>query len=203
MKRFAFGIRFKTGSNNELMVGRCLKVLHGYQCLHNINSIGVTFPGFSDKTIGEMIGFVSADRLCLRQLMTQDYFQEMVNLKKFFIHEIMVVPDNVSEVRYMRDQKRDKQCVGGRQRQIRRGQRIAKKAGYDYQPRQDKAGSEHQINFFHNIPITSSRDAGKVFYFRIQKYAVDDKVYGKYSSYGLGNQGDGRGTVPDPIFINI
>ncbi|MCW7555914.1 type I-F CRISPR-associated endoribonuclease Cas6/Csy4 [Endozoicomonas gorgoniicola] len=199
MTRHAFGIQFEAGSNNELLVGRCLKILHGFQCRHSINSIGVTFPENSHETIGAIIAFVSLDQSFLLQLMAQEYYQQMQRLQKFLIHDIVAVPDNVLEVRYSRDSKRDKQCAGGRQRSIRRGQRIAENAGYQYQPRRNTVVSERQNHFFYNIPITSSSNCSQVYYLRIQRHIAEDFVCNSYTSYGLGNKTDKRGSVPDRL----
>lgn len=200
MKRFTFGIQFQPGSNNELLVGRCLKILHGFQCRHSINSVGVTFPKFCDKTISDIIACVSVDRLCLQQLMSQPYFLEMQRLQKFFFHEITIVPDNVKEVRYGKELKSDKYCEGGRQRRIRRGQRIAEKKGYKYLPRQNPSSRVRNIQLFHNIPMTSSEDPTQVFYFRLQKHAAKNICCDGYTSYGLANQECVCGTVPDLTF---
>ena len=203
MKRFAFGIRFKTGSNNELMVGRCLKVLHGYHYKQSVNNIGVTFPRHCNRTIGDVIGFVSVELLCLQQLMTHHYFQQMQRLKKFTFNEIITVPDNVLEVRYGKDQKSDKYCEGGRQRRIRRGQRIAAKQGYVYQPRQDPSSRERNIQLFHKIPMTSSENPSKVFYYRLQRHEANKIICDGYTSYGLANQEDAIGTVPELVFYQL
>ncbi|WP_067515289.1 type I-F CRISPR-associated endoribonuclease Cas6/Csy4 [Endozoicomonas ascidiicola] len=203
MMRFSFGIRFKARSNNELMVGRCLKVLHGYQYSQGINSIGVTFPEYCNTTIGDVIGFVAADRHCLQQLMVHPYFQQMQKLKKFFFHEIITVPDNLPEVRYCKDQKSDKYCAGGRQRRIRRGQRIAEKKGYAYQPRYDPSNNERTIQLFHKIPMTSSENPAQVFYYRVQRHETNNISCGGYTSYGLANQQEAKGTVPELVFTNF
>ena len=148
-----------------------------------------------------MIGFVSTDRLYLRQLMTQHYFQQMQRLKKFTLNEIIIVPENANEVRYSKDQKSDKYCEGGRQRRIRRGQRIAARKGHVYQPRQDPSSSERNIQLFHKIPMTSSQNPKQVFYFRLQKHTAKNICCDGYTSYGLANQECARGTVPDLTFI--
>ncbi|MGY0219168.1 type I-F CRISPR-associated endoribonuclease Cas6/Csy4 [Endozoicomonadaceae bacterium StTr2] len=202
MKRYACAVEFKAGSNNEVLVGKCLKVLHGYQCKHQINQIGVTFPDFDDVSIGSTIAFISSDERCLQVLLEQNYFLQMQRLQKFCIHDIALVPECVSEVRFMRDRKRDKQCAGGRQRGIRRGQRKAENAGHEYLPRSTQNNVIHQIQGFHNIPITSSGNTSQVFYLRIQKFSVDERIDGSFTSYGLGNKDALRGTVPERIFTN-
>ncbi len=201
MKRYAFGIQFKVGSNNELMVGRCLKVLHGYHYKQSSNSIGVTFPEYCNKTIGSIIGFVSEDQRSLQELMSHHYFQQMQRLKKFFVHGVIAVPENVPEVRYSKEQKIDKYSEAGRQRRLRRGQRIAAKNGYEYEPRRDSAGSERCIQLFHEVPMTSSNRPSQLFYYRIQQHRADTTNCDGYTSYGLANQENAKGTVPELLFF--
>ena len=191
---------FLKRTNNELLVGKCLKILHGFQCKHCINSIGVSFPDICSETIGSSIAFVSLDQSIIQHLMVQHYFQQMQKLKKFIIHDIIAVPENVPEVRFLRERKQDKQCAGGRQRRIRRGQRIAEKRGYDYQLLNTQGNSTHSIQHSHNIPMTSSHDATQVYYFRIQRYPTEERECNRYTSYGLGNRAEERGTVPEVIY---
>ena len=200
MNRYAFSIQFEPSSNFELLAGRCLKILHGYQCKHKINIIGSTFPEFSDESIGGSIAFVSSYEGFLKDLQQQHYFQQMQNLGKFLISDHVLVSESVSEVRFLRERTRDKNCAGGKQRSIRRGQRRAENAGYEYQPYREEVTSSRRIQIYHNVPMTSSENAAKVYYLRIQKHKAEQLISNGYTSYGLSNQAELNGTVPEHVF---
>ena len=200
MKRHAVYVQFDPSSNHPLLVGRCLKILHGYQRKHQINLIGVTFPDFSDEAVGGSMAFVSPDETCLKKLLEQHYFQQMQRLEKFHIHDPVSVPENSPEVQFVRERSRDKSCAGGRLRAIRRGQKIAERKGYEYQPRQASEKVVRHILPYHDIPMTSSKDEAKVFLFRLQRQKVNNVGYGGFTSYGLSNKDSLGGTVPEQIF---
>lgn len=200
MRRYAIYVQFDPSSNHELLVGRCLKILHGYQCKHQINLIGATFPDSSSETIGGSIAFVSTEDLCLKALVKQNYFEQMQRLEKFHIHNQVRVPEHSSEVQILRERTRDKHCAGGRLRAIRRGQKIAERAGYEYQPRRTVEKTKRHIQHYYNIPMTSSKNNTQVFYLRLQKQKVEKIAYEGFTSYGLSNKEGLGGTVPNQIY---
>ena len=200
MKRHAVYVQFDPSSNHSLLVGRCLKILHGYQRKHQINLVGVTFPDFTDEAVGGSIAFVSSDESYLKKLLEQHYFQQMQHLEKFYIHGQILVQEATTEVQFVRERSRDKSCAGGRLRAVRRGQRIAEREGYEYQPRRTTEKAVRHIFPYHDIPMTSSEDETKVFLFRLQKQKVDNVCYGSFTSYGLSSKDGLSGTVPEQIF---
>ena len=64
MQRYYFMVRFlPQEANLALLMGRCISVMHGYICKHEIKGLGVTFPAWSDASIGNIIAFVKDQSL--------------------------------------------------------------------------------------------------------------------------------------------
>lgn len=111
--------------NNEVLVGNCLKVLHGVCTKYTINTIGVSFPAWGKETIGDKISFISPNQLELDFLLQQTYFAEMVGLAYFSISESTAVPEQCNQAVFRRNQKIDQATPNG---QRIRAERLAKRA---------------------------------------------------------------------------
>ncbi|MDP5032818.1 MAG: type I-F CRISPR-associated endoribonuclease Cas6/Csy4, partial [Paraglaciecola sp.] len=69
MERYFFMVRFlPMEANLALLMGRCISIMHGYICKRDIASLGVTFPAWSDISIGNIIAFVHTDVTVLSEL---------------------------------------------------------------------------------------------------------------------------------------
>lgn len=178
--------------NNEALVGRCLKILHGVCKKHEedgisiVNTIAVSFPMWDKHTIGEKISFISPTPLEIDHLLQQHYFSEMVSLGYFQISKLTIVPKGCDHGTFRRNQKIDQSTPNG---QRIRAERLAKRA-------MDR--SESPIRFtpkdlvfdhYHSIPITSTR-RGKSFRLNLQYQQLNTVTDGRwaFSSYGLANQ---------------
>ncbi len=69
-----------------------------------MNKIGVSFPDWSDTTVGQTIAFVAEDKEMMIGLSFQPYFSLMVNEGLFGLSSICEVSDNALEVRFIRNQ---------------------------------------------------------------------------------------------------
>lgn len=104
--RYYFSIRFiPEHTDNELLAGRCVSNMHGFLSHERNrsfkNCVGVCFPRWSEKTVGNEIVFVSPHESILTGLSYQPYFSTMVNEGLFDISDIKIVPDDVEEVQFV------------------------------------------------------------------------------------------------------
>ncbi len=178
--------------NNEFLVGRCLKILHGVCTRHQnkgiktINTVGVSFPKWSEQTIGEKISFISPSPLDVDFLLQQRYFTEMESLGYFHLSEISEVPDGCEYAIYRRNQKIDQSTPNGLKQ---RAKRFAKRASQRGEPLAKFIPIDYTFEHYHSIPISSS-SAGDSFRLNLQCQKINSDVKGKqtYSSYGLASQ---------------
>jgi CRISPR-associated endonuclease Csy4 len=200
MNRFYFFISFLGKDINEIfLVGRCLKILHGFYHRHSIYDIGVSFPDWSNNSIGNRLVFVSTNESSLKFLKVQKYFVDMVELNYFHISHInkcILEPKNSAI--FSRNQKADELTVYAQKRKLKRLIKRAEKRGEIYQPK-GRQPSELIIPFHHEIPI-SSRENENDFAIKIEKKAFSELNSEIFNSYGLStNQ---KITNPVPIIFD-
>ncbi|WP_305813527.1 type I-F CRISPR-associated endoribonuclease Cas6/Csy4 [Photobacterium leiognathi] len=89
-----------------LVAGRCVNILHGVLLSkkNQYSGIGVSFPKWSNSSLGNEIAFVSYDRHALDYLTQQPYFEMMMNEKIFLISSVNTVPKELPEVSFRRNQ---------------------------------------------------------------------------------------------------
>lgn len=199
MKRYFFCVKYLlVGSDPQLLAGRCVSVLHGYLTKHGISNIGVSFPQWSYESSGMSIAFVSDDLEHLRALRAQSYFKMMSDEGFFTITEVMQVPDNLQEVRFVRNQSIAKLFAGETRRRLARAKRRAEERGDVFEPvvSNDRCEVEH----FHWLKA-GSKSNGQDFVLHIQKKNVDsaleDETDTEFNNYGFATNVNIRGTVPD------
>ena len=95
-----------------LLAGRCIGILHGFMNKRSCNHIGVSFPKWTDKHLGNQIAFVSEDKAVLKILRQQNYFEMMAHDKLFEMSAIKTVPVDIPEVQIIRDQSLGKLFMG-------------------------------------------------------------------------------------------
>ncbi|WP_305374308.1 type I-F CRISPR-associated endoribonuclease Cas6/Csy4 [Photobacterium leiognathi] len=133
MNWYYISIHFiSTHCNNEVLAAKCIKILHGFSYRNNIRSIGISFPNWSEETVGNKISFVSTDKIILESLIKQKYFMEMHNLGFFTISETLVAPTDCDFVSFKRCQKIDKSSAAGFNRKIQRLAKRAKARGEEF-----------------------------------------------------------------------
>ncbi|TRY33961.1 type I-F CRISPR-associated endoribonuclease Cas6/Csy4 [Aliiglaciecola sp. M165] len=182
-------------SNHNFLIGKCLKVLHGVNCRHRLNSIGVTFPDWSDESPGNSIAFVSVDSACIDLLIDQHYYQQMQDLEYFEISALKPVPENGSEeIMFSRNQAVDELTPAGVRRKLRRCARRAKQRGENYNAAY-LSSSEKVFPHFHKIPM-NSKSSDRNFSLNIQLEMAQNVTYGNYTSYGLSNKSSRKASVP-------
>ncbi|MEZ8639207.1 type I-F CRISPR-associated endoribonuclease Cas6/Csy4 [Vibrio splendidus] len=199
-KRYYFCIRYTpVQADYELLAGRCISQMHLFMVNNRqaINKIGVSFPDWSDVTVGQTIAFVAEDKEMMIGLSFQPYFSLMVNEGLFEISSVFEVPDNAIEVRFTRNQTIGKSFLGSKKRRIKRS--MARAELLDAEPSLPVTNEERVIDSFHRIPISSGSSAQDYILF-VQKESVGERVAANFSSYGLATNQESRGTVPDLCF---
>lgn len=177
------------------LIGRCLKILHGFNKRNKINDIGVTFPEWDDSGLGKTLGFVSVSLGHLNLLIEQQYFLEMQKLKYFDISELRKLSDTtVEEVAFIRNQAIDQISTKSIHRQINRSKRRAESRGEIYSPKIEPS-KNLTFQLFHKIPMSSS-SSGFNFSLSIQCVKMDETLNGRFSSYGLSNKTNFVSSVP-------
>ncbi|WP_435248851.1 type I-F CRISPR-associated endoribonuclease Cas6/Csy4 [Vibrio sp. nBUS_14] len=199
-KRYYFLIRYiPAQADYELLAGRCISQMHLFMVNNRqaMNKIGVSFPYWSDVTVGQTIAFVAEDKDMMVGLSFQPYFSMMVNEGLFEISSVCEVPDTVAEVRFVRNQMIGKSFLGSKKRRIKRSMARSELSGAG--PSLPVNNEERVIDSFHRIPI-SSGSSGEDYMLFVQKEFVGDRVAANFNSYGLATNQERKGTVPELRF---
>ncbi|MCH1924164.1 type I-F CRISPR-associated endoribonuclease Cas6/Csy4 [Shewanella sp. C32] len=196
MTQYCFIVKYlPKEANVNVLAGKCLSILHGFVARHNVQGLGVTFPDWSDSSIGSTIAFVHADSALLAQFSQQRYFTDMRDFGFFSVGEINRVPEQCAQVRFLRNQHYSKQFVGSVRRRIMRLKRRAAQRGEEYIPSGYRSETEYALS--HSIP-TKSRSTQQGFMLHIQKeLAEKNEVVHVFNGYGLSDSTRAIGTVPD------
>ncbi|MFL7033878.1 type I-F CRISPR-associated endoribonuclease Cas6/Csy4 [Vibrio lentus] len=199
-KRYYFLIRY-TPANADygLLAGRCISQMHLFMVNNRqaMNKIGVSFPDWSDVTVGQTIAFVAEDKEMMVGLSFQPYFSLMVNEGLFDISSVCEVPDTAVEVRFIRNQTIGKSFLGSKKRRIKRSMVRAELSGVESSL--PATNEERVIDSFHRIPVSSGSSAQDYILF-VQKEFVGERVAANFNSYGLATNQERRGIVPDLRF---
>ncbi|MEZ9128193.1 type I-F CRISPR-associated endoribonuclease Cas6/Csy4 [Vibrio splendidus] len=196
-KRYYFLIRYiPAQADYELLAGRCISQMHLFMVNNRqaMNKIGVSFPDWSDATVGQTIAFVAEDKEMMVGLSFQPYFSVMVNEGLFEISSVCEVPDTAAEVRFVRNQTIGKSFLGSKKRRIKRSMARAELSGVE--PSLPATNEERVIDSFHRIPI-SSGSSGEDYNLFVQKEFVGERVAANFNSYGLATNQERKGTVPE------
>ncbi|HAS6673255.1 type I-F CRISPR-associated endoribonuclease Cas6/Csy4 [Vibrio parahaemolyticus] len=199
-KRYYFCIRYTpVQADYELLAGRCISQMHLFMVNNrqSINKIGVSFPDWSDVTVGQTIAFVAEDKEMMIGLSFQPYFSMMVNEGLFEISNVFEVPDNAIEVRFTRNQTIGKSFLGSKKRRIKRS--MARAELLDVGTSLPVTNEERIVDSFHRIPI-SSGSSGEDYILFVQKEFVSERGAVNFNSYGLATNQERKGTVPELRF---
>ncbi len=195
MKRYYFMVRFlPEQANLALLTGRCISIMHGFICKHEIQGLGVSFPAWSDASIGDVIAFVHTDMEVLNELKQQSYFQDMRECGVFKVGNVEAVPDGCGEIRFKRNQGIKKMFVGETRRRLKRLEKRALARGEVFNP--NKSNEPRELDIFHCIAIGSA-STEQDFLLHVQKENVKKREEAEFNQYGLATNQLLRGTVPD------
>ncbi|MBB1317333.1 type I-F CRISPR-associated endoribonuclease Cas6/Csy4 [Shewanella sp. SR43-4] len=195
MKRYYFMVRFiPKEANLALLTGRCISIMHGYICKHDIQGLGVSFPAWSGESIGNIIAFIHTDSNVLNALRLQSYFQDMKECGFFEVGEVSTVPTGFGEVRFKRNQGIAKMFVGEARRRLKRLEQRALVRGEHFEPK--KNSEPREFDTFHRIAI-SSQSNNQDYILHIQKCIVEKQDKAVFNRYGFATNQELNGTVPD------
>ncbi len=194
MKRYYFYIKFLLAdSDPKLLAGRCISMLHGFINKHKLNGIGVSFPQWSTKNLGRSIAFVSQSQEHIIKLRKQSYFKFMKNEGFFELSEVLLVPTDLPEVSFVRNQGVAKLFVGEKRRRLKRSMRRARARGEEFDP--DSTTNNSEFKKFHRVKAIS-KSKGQSFILHIQKREEVDEVCLEYNGYGFATNKEINGSVP-------
>ncbi|EGQ9610543.1 type I-F CRISPR-associated endoribonuclease Cas6/Csy4 [Vibrio cholerae] len=198
MKRYYFSIRFlPERADYELLAGRCISTMHGFlsqERNHSFkNSVGVAFPHWNEKNIGDVTTFVSEHESVLTGLFYQPYFSTMMKEGLFDLSPIALVPEDVVDARFVYNKTIQKIFNGSKKRRIKRALERAEAQGTGYVP---KPAEDREFEPFHSIPI-DSHSTGQQFILHIQRQFTDNVGdENQFNSYGFASNERWTGTVP-------
>ncbi|WP_299489860.1 type I-F CRISPR-associated endoribonuclease Cas6/Csy4 [uncultured Shewanella sp.] len=199
MQRYYFMISFlPKEANFALLMGRCISILHGYTCQHHIQGMGVSFPAWSDASIGDRIVFVHTDKQVLSVLRQQAYFMDMQAYGFFNVSQVEIVPRVCEEVRFKRNQGVAKLFSGEARRRLKRLEKRARARGEPFKP--DFHERKRDVECFHRVPMASD-SSQQDFTIHIQKEQVGKPVEPSFGAYGLATNEKFKGSVPDFSFL--
>ncbi|QYJ75326.1 type I-F CRISPR-associated endoribonuclease Cas6/Csy4 [Shewanella sp. FJAT-52076] len=195
MQRYYFIVEFiPKRANLELLTGRCISVMHGFICKHNILGLGVSFPSWTEKSIGASVAFVHVDHDVLAELRSQSYFQDMQQVGFFRLGAVSAVPSNCKEVRFKRNQTIAKIFAKDSRRRLARLKKRAEARGEPFTPAIRNHAKE--LDPFHCVAV-SSASTDQDFLLHIQKETVNQATSIEFNQYGLSTNQKFSGTVPD------
>ncbi len=197
MKRYYLMVRFlPEQANLALLTGRCISIMHDFICKRKIEGLGVSFPAWSDVSIGNMIAFVHTDIAVLNELRLQGYFQDMQEYGAFNIGDVEAVPDDCVEVRFKRNQNIAKIFVGETRRRLKRLKKRALARGEIFDP--NKSTEPRDREAFHRIAM-SSDTSQQDYLLHIQRSMVGKRLDPMFNSYGFATNKQLNGTVPNLV----
>jgi CRISPR-associated endonuclease Csy4 len=210
MQRYYFMVRYvPKEANLVLLSGRCISIMHGYIGKHDITGLGVSFPAWSDKSIGNVIAFVHSNANYLKGLQSQSYFQDMKDCGFFKVTNVEAVPESCGEVRFKRNQAIAKLFVGEARRWLRRLEKRASERGETFNT--SKKSEAKEVDVFHRIAI-SSLSSQQDYLLHIQKNVPEKQTEPVFNNYGFATNHKFNGTVPDlsnlldsvyPYFLSV
>ncbi|MCZ4339771.1 type I-F CRISPR-associated endoribonuclease Cas6/Csy4 [Shewanella colwelliana] len=199
MKRYYFMVRFlPEQANLALLTGRCISIMHGFICKREIQGLGVSFPAWSDATVGNMIAFVHTDKGVLNELRLQGYFRDMQECGFFSVGNVEAVPDGCAEVRFKRNQNIAKIFVGEARRRLKRLEKRALARGEVFNPNKNTEPREREA--FHRIAM-SSGTSKQDYLLHIQRTMVRERLEPMFNSYGFATNKQLNGTVPNLAYL--
>jgi CRISPR-associated endonuclease Csy4 len=195
MKRYYLMVTFiPKEANLELLMGRCVSIMHDYICKYAIQGMGISLPTWSNDSIGNVIAFIHTDASILNKLSKNNYFQDMNEVGFFKLSDVNPVPDNCGEVRFIRNQNVAKKFVGEARRRLKRLKKRAIARGGEFNP--IKSSFSRGFDAFHRIPA-SSRSSEQDYILHIQKEISVLRVEPNFNRYGFATNIEYQGTVPD------
>lgn len=195
-KRYYFSIRYiPLHADFGLLAGRCIQQMHMFMVNNPQakNKVGVCFPRWNAVDIGDTIAFVMEDKEVLLGLSFQPYFSMMIQEGVFEASKVCDVPEESSEVRFVRNQTIGKSFIASKQRRMKRSMVRSELSDTERIP---IAEEERVVDHFHRVPI-SSGSSGQEYILHVQKEFVDSREQPNFNSYGLATNQEKRGTVPD------
>lgn len=188
-------IRFlPSEANIPLLMGRCTSTLHNYISKNKIQDLGISFPEWSNSSLGQVISFIHKSTATLDDFKKQAYFIDMLDCGFFKISETLLVPDTCQEVRFVRNQSISKSFQGSAKRRLKRLKKRAENQGRPFNPQ--KPISPKEVDLFHRVLMSSSSNQ-QDFIIHIQKENNVEISTPCFNSYGLSTNQRLKGTVPD------
>ncbi|WP_153446846.1 type I-F CRISPR-associated endoribonuclease Cas6/Csy4 [Vibrio algicola] len=195
-QRYYFIVKFLLEDVDAgLLAGRCISTLHGFinNNLTGKNQVGVSFPLWSDDTLGNAVAFVADDKELLIGLSFQPYFSLMKSEELFDLSPVVPVPTDLPEIRFVRNQTIGKSFLGSKRRRMKRAQSRAETMGKLITPQPNE---EREFELFHRVPLTS-KSTGEEMMLHVQKQSNVEVVDTNFNAYGLATNQAWKGTVPD------
>ncbi|GHA91650.1 type I-F CRISPR-associated endoribonuclease Cas6/Csy4 [Modicisalibacter luteus] len=187
----------------RLLSGRCITALHYYLLNNEPYNVGVSFPSWTDETMGEEIAFVCEARKKLEEFRRCKYFAVMERERLFAVTDVNVVNEQqAAEARFVRNQEVKKAFPGEMRRRLVRAKKRAEERGEIFDPR--KLAKPREFGFFHSSFLGSS-STGQSFLLHIQREIVVSSRRAEYgsklfNSYGLATTQTYRGSVPVRLY---
>ncbi|EPW6429565.1 type I-F CRISPR-associated endoribonuclease Cas6/Csy4 [Vibrio parahaemolyticus] len=182
--------------NNESLAAKCLRILHGFNYEYETRNIGVSFPLWSDDTIGCKISFVSTSKIELDLLLNQRYFSQMKALHYFDISTTAVVPNNCEYVSFKRCQSFNKDTPAGMATKMKRLEKRAIARGESFDPGLVMQRENIVLPHYHSLEEVSQSNKSR---FRLNvRMSEENSSRGDsvFSSYGLANSENSFQPVP-------
>ena len=183
-----FAIRYLPGQVDvALLAGRCILCLHQYLYRQKINNIGVSFPEWSDDSLGKRIAFFTLEKEAVFWLRQSSYFQIMADSGLFELSEIQSIErDESLGVAFVRNQQIGKLTPASKARRLRRAMRRAEQRGEEYWPKNSEQGRE--VDHYHWIPIEST-SSQREFALFVQRYEFSSAYLTETQFNGYGFSG--------------
>jgi len=194
IERYYFIVRYlPKRADCSLLAGRCIKELH-HIFSQTEESIAVSFPEWTVGSLGPSIGFVSSSVKYLEALRNRSYFIDMQGIGAFELTKVLTVPNEVGEVRFIRNQRVAKLFSGEFRRRYARGKKRAEARWEGFNP--EHLSKDVEVAPFNKVAIQSS-SSKQHFILHIQKEFAEAPEATGLCSYGFATACEKRGTVPD------
>lgn len=183
--------------DNNLLASRFIKALHKFNGKFQLHNIGVSFPNWSNASVGNQIAFVCEDKKILMKLWKLEDINLMREYGLINLIDISEVKENLhEEVCFIHNKLIDKHTVKGKRRVFKRLKKRALERGeLSYTPKHNK-NAILTVKPYQNILMSSSSTKQENYGLYIQLTSSEKECFGCFNTYGLATTHKWRGSVP-------
>ena len=183
--------------DNNFLASRCINILHKFNGRYQLHCIGISFPRWSDYSVGEQVAFVCEDEMVLKRLIKSKDITLMKEHGVIELTDVCLVNEYLhEEVKFIHNKSIDKFTGKGKKRIFERLKKRALSRGEsEYKPK-NEINRILNVRPYQNIPMKSSSTKQEQFNLHVQVTGAEKVSFGNFDIYGLATTSKWLGSVP-------